>query len=287
MKKDKDNIKKANTNKKKKFRYFDWILFGVFVLSIFLNIVLLGTRPELMNFVTMLLFQFWQLAFVIYFAVRITTFSLTDKTIEKQKSIAKTAIRQIRDTQFMTENLIGIVGSKIDSFKADKMIDTLKEINNHLNSLSINITSSESNFKDILGEEFKEEHILWAQIKDSVGLLSEKAKEERNLRKKKEKEDKARQSELKNEIKELSNRISTDISSLPITSPAHFTSQDIPTFVSYSDLSNIKHPSFDKLSKIWDLTTPSEKEKVIVEETKEEEDEEQKQKKKKSKKTKK
>jgi len=220
MRKNQANIKKINTNKKKKFLYFDWIIFGFFVLSIFSNIVLFGTHPKLMNPVSILLFQLWQLIFVIYFTFRITMFSLTDKTIEKQKTIAKTAIRQIRSTQSMTENLIGIVDSKTDCFKNDKMIDTLKEINNHLNSLIINITSSESSFKDILGEEFKEETLLWTKIEENFNLLNEKLIQEKKSRKKEEKEGKARQSELQNEIDELRVRISTDISSLPITGPS-------------------------------------------------------------------
>lgn len=292
MKKDKDNIKKVNTYKKMKFLYFDGIIFVFFVLSILSNIVLFWTRPELMNFVVTHLFQLFQLIFVIYFTVRITTFSLSDKTTENQKSIAKTAIRQIRNTQTMTENLKKIVSSKKDSFRENKMVVTLEEINNHLNSLSINLTVSESAFKDILGEEFKEEHLIWAQIKDSVGLLNEKAKEERNLRKKKEKEDKARLSELKNEIKELNNRISTDISSLPITgSISSFTTPNILGYTPLPDLSNIVKASADKfMHGIWNLATPSKEEKVISEETEEieqKEDKEQKQKKKTTKKTKK
>jgi len=290
MKKNQAITEKINTNKKKKFLYFDWIVLVLFVLSILSNILLFVSRPELMNPVSTLLFQLWHLIFGIYFAVRITTISLMDKTAEVQKSIAKTAIRQIRNTQFMTENLIGIVSSKIDSFKNDKMIDTLKEINSHLSSLSINITSSESAFRDILGEEFKEEHLLWAQIKDSVGLLNEKGKEERNLRKKKEKEDKARQSELKNEIKELSNRISTDISSLPITSFARGTSRDISSYISLPDFSNIEIPVVGKTHALWDLTTPFYRKEVSSEEIGEieqKENKEQKQKKKTTKKTKK
>ena len=147
MKNNKANIKKVNTTKNSKFLSFDWIVLVLFVLSILSNILLFISRPELMNPVSTLLLQLWHLMFGIYFAVRITTISLMDKTAQVQKSIAKTAIRQIRNTQFMTENLIGIVSSKIDSFKDDKMTDILKEITNHLSSLSINIGSSESAFR--------------------------------------------------------------------------------------------------------------------------------------------
>lgn len=291
MKKDKDSIKKVNTYKKMKFLYFDGIIFVFFVLSILSNIVLFWTRPELMNFVVTHLFQLFHLIFAIYFTVRITTFSLSDKTIENQKTIAKTAIRQIRNTQTMTENLKEIVSSKKDSFRENKMVVTLEEINNHLNSLSINLTVSESAFKDILGEEFKEEHLIWAQINHRITLLNEKRKEENSLREKKEEEDKVHQSELQKEINELRNRISTDISSLPLTGAVRFTSPDPSSWTRFSDLSNIVKTSTDNfMHGIWNLATPSEEEKVISEETEEkgqEEDKEQEQKKKKTKKTKK
>lgn len=292
MKKNKDNIKKVNTSKKKKFLYFDWIIFVFFVLSILSNIVLFWTRPELMNFVVTHLFQLFHLIFAIYFTVRITTFSLSDKTIENKKTIAKTAIRQIRNTQTMTENLKEIVSSKKDSFRENKVVVTLEEINNHLNSLSINLTVSESAFKDILGEEFKEEHLIWAQINQKINLLSEKRKEENSLREKKEEEDKVHQSELQKEINELRNRISTDISSLPITgSISSFTTPNIFGYKPLPDISTFVKTSADKfMSGIWNLGAPSEEEKVISEETEEkgqEEDKEQEQKKKKTKKTKK
>lgn len=292
MKKDKDNIKKVNTNKKNKFLYFDWIILVFFVLSILSNIVLFWTRPELMNFVVTHLFQIFQLIFVIYFTVRITKFSLSDKTTENQKSIAKTAIRQIRNTQTMTENLKEIVNSKKDSFRENKMVVTLEEINNHLNSLSINLTVSESAFKDILGEEFKEEHLIWAQINQKINLLNEKRKEENSLRERKEEEDKVHQSELQKEINELRNRISTDISSLPITGyTSSYTHPNILGITPLLNLSNIVKASTGKFMRgIWNPATPSEEEKVIVEETEEkgqEEDREQEQKKKTTKKTKK
>lgn len=292
MKKDKDNIKKVNTNKKNKFLYFDGIIFVFFVLSILSNIVLFWTRPELMNFVVTHLFQLFHLIFAIYFTVRITTFSLSDKTIENQKTIAKTAIRQIRNTQTMTENLKEIVSSKKDSFRENKVVVTLEEINNHLNSLSINLTVSESAFKDILGEEFKEEHLIWAQINQRINLLNEKRKEENSLREKKEEEDKVHQSELQKEINELRNRISTDISSLPITGyTSGYTHPNILGTTPLINLSNIVKTSTDNLMHgIWNLATPSEEEKVISEETEEkgqEEDKEQEQKKKTTKKTKK
>ena len=287
MNKNNANIKKLNTDKEKKFKYFDWIILVLFVLSILSNILLFVSRPQLMNFVTMLLFQFWQLAFVIYFAVRITTFSLTDKTTEKQKSIAKTAIKQIRTTQLMTEKLMGIVSSKIDGFKDDKMTDTLKEINNHLSSLSLNIGSSESAFRDILGEEFKEEHLLWAKIKDSVVLLNKKVKLEKELRKKKEKEDKVRQSELQDEINELRSRISSDISSLPITGyvgaqPPHILEYKPINFSNSFDL-----PWGKKILDLAERTIPRMGEGIPIGEEEQKENKEEKQKKKTTKKPKK
>lgn len=287
MNKNKADIKKVNTNKKKKFLYFDWIILVLFVLSILSNILLFMSRPELMNPVASLLFQLWHLIFGIYFAVRITTISLMDKTAEVQKSIAKTAIRQIRNTQFMTEKLRGIVSSKIDSFKNDKMTDTLKEINNHLSSLSINIDSSESAFRDILGEEFKEEHLLWPKIKDSVGLLNEKVKEERNLRKKKEKEDKVRQSELQKEINELRSRISFDISSLPITGSVGVTGPIISSGRAIDFATAFKHPWEEWIPDLEAITVPFEREGKLIREKERKEDKIPKKTKKVSKKTKK
>jgi len=210
-----------------------------------------------------------------------------DKTAEVQKSIAKTAIRQIRNTQFMTENLRGIVSSKIDIFKDDKMTDTLKEINNHLSSLSINIGSSESAFRDILGEEFKEEHLLWPKIKDSIGLLNEKVKEERNLRKKKEKEDKARQFELQKEINELRSRISSDISSLPITGSVRLTEQDISSYIPPPSLLEIKGPHVKWEPKFHGVDIPWYEETILTGKKELKEDKKPKKTKKTSKKTKK
>jgi len=257
MKKNQATTEKTNTNKKSKFLSFDWIVLALFVASILSNILLFMSRPELMNPVSTLLFQLWHLIFGIYFAVRITTISLMDKTTEVQKSIAKTAIRQIRNTQIMTENLIGIVNSKTDCFQNDKMIDTLKDINNHLNSLSINIASSESAFKDILGEEFKEEHLLLTKIKESFSLLNEKAKQEKELRKKKEKEDKVRQSELKNEINELRSRISSDISSLPITGSTRLGILNIPSYQPINFSTAFKRPWEEMISDFKEIPIPS------------------------------
>lgn len=278
MKKNQATTEKINTNKKKKFLYFDWIILVLFVLSILSNILLFMSRPELMNPVSSVLFQLWHLFFGIYFAVRITTISLMDKTAEVQKGIAKTAIRQIRNTQFMTENLRGIVSSKIDSFKDDKMTDTLKEINNHLSSLSINIGSSESAFRDILGEEFKEEHLLWPKIKDSVSLLNEKVKEERNLRKKKEKEDKVRQSELQKEINELRSRISSDISSLPITGSVRLTEPSIFSYKPLNFSTAFKRPWDELIPDYKEILIPSMGEGISIGKKEQKENKEEKQK---------
>jgi len=220
MRKNQANVKKIN-NKNKNFLCLihptDWVILGLFIFSILSNILLFIFRPELMDSVSTLLFQLLHLIFGIRFAYRVAKISQMDKITEVQKSIAKTATRQIRGVQFMVEKLMEIINSKINSFQDNKMIDTMKDINNHLSSLRINISLSESAFKDILGEEFKEEYLLLTKINEGFSLLNEKVIQEKKLRKKNKKEHKTRQSELQDEIDELRSRISSDISSLPIT----------------------------------------------------------------------
>lgn len=279
-------------------KLFDWIILAIFILAITSNILLYKFSPDLMNPISNLLFQLFHLIFGIYFAVRITTFSLMDKTAEVQKSIAKTAIRQIRGTQFMIDNLMGIVRLRIKDNKNAKIIGTFDEINNHLKILGINITSSESAFKDILGEEFKEEHLLWAKIGESINLLNEKAKEAEDLRKKKEEHATEEISKLQNEINDIKEEISTDISSLPITSPGRYSSpisgssnyldQNIhtsegviwdpnqiysPHYLASQYTSHIIYDPHGRTISSYNLSTPDDKEDAVIEEKKDNEKE--------------
>lgn len=175
------------------------------------------------------------------------------KTIELQKNTAKTAIRHIRGYHRSVENLIEIIKKKMSDSKDDKLMDTLTEINHHLDNLSMGIRLSENDFKDILGEEFKDENLLLTKLNNDIALLNKKITEVKKLGKKREQVDKERIDNLNEEIKNLRNNISSDINSLPITSSFFVPEPDILTFDTSYGLLDSDKPLLTK----WDHIEPN------------------------------
>lgn len=203
--------------KESKFTWIDWIILGFAIGSIITSLLLLLFTPEIMNPLSTFLFQLLTLILGVYIAFRITTISVMNKTIELQKNTAKTSIRHIRGYQWNVEALIEMIKKKISDFTDNKLKDSLTEINHHLVNLSIGISLSENDFKDILGEEFKEEHLLITKLNNDLDLLNRKVNEVKKLSKKKEQTDKERISALETEILELKKEISSDINRFPIS----------------------------------------------------------------------
>jgi len=163
----------------------DWFVLGLFIAFSLFHILLIFFGRNLLTVVSTFLFQILNLVLAVYFAVRITTKSVIDKVTEKQKGIAKTAIRQNIISQSINNNIIKIVKEKIECFKNTKMKDALNDINNHLEILSQSIGSSEFAFKDILDEELREEHQTWSKIRGLENLVKEKIIQQSEIDKKK------------------------------------------------------------------------------------------------------
>lgn len=210
-----------------KFTLIDKIILGLTITSIVANLLLLIFIPKIMNSLSTFLFQLLTMILGIYIAFRITTISVMNKTIELQKNTAKTAIRHIRGYQWNVETLVEIIKKKISDSSNNKIKESLIEINHHLASLSMGIGLSENDFKDILGEEFKEEHLLITKLNNNIDLLNKKVKEVKNLSKKKEQADRERIDGLNEEIQDLRNKISSNITSLPIGSSLFTPEQDL------------------------------------------------------------
>jgi len=240
-----------------KFTWIDWIILGITISLIILNLMLLIFTPQVMNLLSTFLFQLLTLILGVYIAFRVTTINVMNRTIELQKKTAKTAIRHIRGYRSNIEALIRIIKNKMSDCNDIKLKDVLTEINNHLENLSIGISLSENDFKDILGEEFREEHLLITKIDNDIELLKRKIDEEKRLSKKKEKANEKRIEDLNEEIKKLKSQISLDIYKLPITTPTPYLREfeymprniEIPSTTSLSSLST----SFTKNLKLDDI----------------------------------
>ncbi|NQT80281.1 MAG: hypothetical protein HQ555_07830 [Candidatus Aminicenantes bacterium] len=226
MGKNQNNKEKNNHKTKRGFlsnlTALDWIVIVIFIVLILLNIAIYIFIPEQMNPLSSLLFQLLQLVFALYIAFRLAFKSVADKTTEVQKSIAKTAIRQIRGSQLIINNLIKIVKLKVDALNVKHMKEILNDLINHLDSLSVGIASSEFAFKDILGEELKEEYLGLLKIRELETKLVKRVKELEKISKKSETNAKKQISDLEDEISDLRSKISSDISSLPITGSVNY-----------------------------------------------------------------
>lgn len=202
-----------------KFNLSDKIILGFAISLIITNFLLLFFSPRIMNSLSIFLFQLLTMLFGVYIAFRITTISVMNKTIALQKNTAKTAIRHIRGYQWNIVALIELIKKKISHSNDNKLKNILTEIDHHLVNLNMGISLSENDFKDILGEEFKEEHMLITKLDNDIELLNKKVNEVKKLSKKKEKLDKERIKALNEEIRELRKDISINIDDFPIIKP--------------------------------------------------------------------
>lgn len=243
-----------------KFTVYDFIILGVTVLLLIGSLLLSLFSPELMNPLTTFSFQLLTLIATVYIAFKLTKIAVMNKTIELQKNTAKTAIRHIRGYQRNLSSLIEIIKEKVEKVSSEKHKDSLTEINHHLEYFSIGIALSENDFKDILGEEFKEEHLLLVKVASDIEQANRKIVQLEDLRKEEKAGNKEKIDELNNEIEKLRGKISKDISELPISGSVRSVS-GIPSTVydaiiaqtpsltkSYRDLLNITLP--DDYSKL-------------------------------------
>jgi len=221
----------------------DWFVLGLFIAFSLFHILLIFFGRNLLTVVSTFLFQILNLVLAVYFAVRITTKSVIDKVTEKQKGIAKTAIRQNIISQSINNNIIKIVKEKIECFKNTKMKDALNDINNHLEILSQSIGSSEFAFKDILDEELREEHQTWSKIRGLENLVKEKIIQQSEIDKKKVANAEGQINKIASEVSKLRNQISNYKLSLPITGSLKLTEPKYLSGISPITLSDVHYPN--------------------------------------------
>jgi len=200
-----------------KFTIYDFIILGVTVLLLIGSLLLSLFSPNLMNPLTTFSFQLLTLVATVYIAFKLTKIAVMNKTIELQKNTAKTAIRHIRGYQRNLDSLIKIIKEKVEKTSSEKQKDSLTEINHHLENFRIGIALSENDFKDILGDEFKEEHSLLLKVMHDLEESNSKIKQLEDLRKEDETGNKEKIQELTDEIDRMRERISENILDMPIS----------------------------------------------------------------------
>lgn len=196
---------------------FDWIFIVIFFLILIFHFILILFDVDKLDPLSTFLFLIIHMFFAVYIAVRITKKTVADKTIEVQKSIAKTAIRQIISSKEILQNIIKEIMRKTKKSTSKQMKETFIEIINYLQNLKINLDSSEFAFDDIIGDEIDKENIGRRKIEELNNSLNEKMKEFFELNKQSEKKAKNRAEKLEGEILKLKETIFNEKSSLPIT----------------------------------------------------------------------
>lgn len=215
----------------------DKIILVLTIMLVFVaNPLLLIFAPKIMNPLSTYLFQFLSLIFSVFISYRISVANVMNKTIELQKNTAKTAVRHIRIYGQNIQNLIDNISVKISSSKNKYQSSYLMEIINHLRNIRIGINSSENDFKDILGEELKEENKIVSELFSDMQILKSKIVEVDKLRKDKEKTNKQQLDTLAEEINILRSKISDNYFQLPIGSSVNLPSKNLTLS---PDISNI------------------------------------------------
>lgn len=226
---------------------FVFVLLFLFFLSFYVYLVL--KNPDMLNDVSHFLFQAINLGIACYLSYRLTIKSAKDRVIEGQKAIARTSLRQIRGSQLIISNIMTIVRSKNALFKEAKVRMTLEDLINHLENLGINISSADAAFKDILGEELKEDSQNISDYRIAERQLNikqneiERLKEEVKKKGEKEEETEKQIIKLDEEIDELRKKQSNYITSSPFLG----STVDIPLGSFSSPSFSLKSP-FDTLS---------------------------------------
>ncbi len=89
------------------------------------------------------------------------------------------------------------------------------EINNHLATIIREITLSQDDFRELVGEELKEEASLISNIQEDIGVIKKMLNEKEELQKKQEKNANDRIVELDKKINNIDRNIKSKIDELP------------------------------------------------------------------------
>ncbi|MBW1780997.1 MAG: hypothetical protein JRL30_09690 [Deltaproteobacteria bacterium] len=215
--KNKPEEKTDKTKDKSKLRRHEKILIGIGIFTMIAYIFFSSgiILKEMQNALSNSVFAVLNLLAAFFIAYKISYFSAFQQHLSHQKSLAKTSVRHLRNHLTSLYNLQVIIDKKAKN-NDDKLVGQyFDEFKNHVINIMNGISASEYDFKDIVGEEFKEESILVGQIFSDMAEAKEKNREINEMRKKEAKSNEEEIENLKEEIKNLSKKIDDNVSELP------------------------------------------------------------------------
>ena len=182
---------------------------------------------EYYNPVSNALYAVLNLLVTVLIAYKISYFSAQGQNIKHQKNIAKTSIRHIRVYLSNLYNLEKIIEDKIEKIKYENLPNAkiyeqyLVECRNHIISIKNGILSSEQDFKDIVGKEFKVESSLIAKMQSDMIELKRKYEKIKN-QKTQEKATAEEVNKIKHEIGDIKTSIEKTKMELPFGEPFRY-----------------------------------------------------------------
>lgn len=210
-------------------RWYDYIFIFLAILVIIAYIIFASGVyiKDLHNTLSNSLAAVINILATVFFAYRISFFTAQNH----QKKIAKTSIRRIRDYLKSLYNLEVVIEEKIKDVEKNKLFKQyLMEFRNHIVNIKNSVLSSEYDFKDIVGAEFKEEHSLVAQMGNDIIELKNKYDK---LKQQESKDDSVPEevNQLKEEIDSIRRDINQNRDKLPLGEPFAFVPSTNPSGV--------------------------------------------------------
>lgn len=213
------------------FKWFDWILMPLGVLSIFSYLFFSNglILKENQNILSSILFTLVNLVFTFYFSGRISLFSTRNQYLENQKKAAKKSILNLRASGKDLDELILIVNKMESNIKDDVIRQNFKELNDVIRFINRRIYLLEFDFKDLVGEDYDLENSILVKNESLEAQIRTRENEIQNLKNADQsKEDKIK--ELTEKVDKLKKEYKDNMGKLPFGYP----SSSAPTSTSAS-----------------------------------------------------
>ena len=202
-------------NRKIRLDEYIFIIIGFLLVVVYVLFSSGAIFKDLSNPLSNVLFTILNLLATVYIAFKISYFSFLEQNLENQKKLAKTSVRHIRTYLANIQRLIMIVEGKYSNVTDDIYKQYFSEIQNHLENVKNGIISSESDFKDLVQQEYKEESEALSKISEDISKIHNMQLELKQVQEKQEKSTYDNVQKLKDDMSKVRTEINNNLNKLP------------------------------------------------------------------------